>query len=326
MSPLAQHLEVLVNKCVRPFRVHVPEVIPESEEVSVCQPSVSSCPQAVAACQRPVLSYPQEILARWNEHIERYRGCGQGTGQELLEKPYILQTGFHGTPLQLLIATVSGQDWYDKFHLYLDLELLSHFEMIRPGDIVFDLGAHQGLYSVILQTMTGSEGRVYAFDPFPMNADIVRFNSLLNHSDLQVFNVGVGKQRQTLKASVGNESTGITDTADAVEVVIDKLDNYAYLKPDFLKVDIEGAEIDALASAPRMLKLRPNMMIEVHTSLLAAFGREVHELFDVLPLHDYTSYMYYPGLPLCPLDKDHPFKEHFTIFLMKDQPVRRIYS
>ena len=281
--------------------------------------------RGVSGSRTPICPDPKAVLAQWNEHAERYRGFGRGAGQELIEKPYVLQSRFHGNPLNFLIASVSGQGWYDNLFLLADLEWVSHFGMIRPGDVVFDLGAHQGYYSVIFQKMVGPAGRVYAFEPFAVNADIVRFNSLLNHADIEVFNVGIGKQRETLKASVAHESIGIMNTPDAVDVTIDVLDSYAHLQPNFVKIDIEGAEIDALASASKILDQRPNMLIEVHTSFLEKFGRRVQDLFDILPLHDYVCYVIYPGLPFAPLDRNYPFKEHFAIFLMKDHPLKRIY-
>lgn len=42
-------------------------------------------------------------------------------------------------------------------------------QLIRPGDTVFDIGAHVGFYTLLASILTGPAGRVFAFEPLPRN-------------------------------------------------------------------------------------------------------------------------------------------------------------
>src|SRR5581483_645748 len=107
------------------------------------------------------------------------------------------------------------------------------------------------------------------------------------------------------------------------------LDNYVDLRPDFLKIDIEGAEIDALESAQKLLEHRPNVYVEVHTTFFERFGRRVEEIFELLPLNDYYCYAM-NGIDrhgkrsgICESNGEYHPDEHFALFLCREPVVRR---
>jgi len=51
---------------------------------------------------------------------------------------------------------------------------------IRPGDVVYDLGAHAGYFSLVAAVLTGPEGRVISFEPLPQNVAFLRRHLDLN--------------------------------------------------------------------------------------------------------------------------------------------------
>jgi len=261
-------------------------------------------------------------LRAWKAHAKKYQHLKLLGAQKLIE-PYIVQKCVAGFSIDFLIATVEAKNWWDVPSCPYDIELLRQLRMIRPGDVVFDLGANHGFYALIFANLVGPEGRVYAFDPFPVNADLIRFNSRLNRMDIEVFEVGLSNEQKTVQASLGSQNINATDSADSLPI---RLDNYAHLRPDFIKIDIEGAEIDALQGAQRLLEHRPNLYIEVHTSFFKAFGRRLEELFDYLPLEDYLCFISHPGYEWArPYTSDVEIKEHCTLFLTREEPVRRVY-
>ncbi len=53
-------------------------------------------------------------------------------------------------------------------------------EEIRPGDVVYDLGANVGFYSLLASFLVGPKGRVYSFEPLPSNLEFLRNHLALN--------------------------------------------------------------------------------------------------------------------------------------------------
>jgi hypothetical protein len=67
-------------------------------------------------------------------------------------------------------------------------QALLHF--VKPGMVVYDIGAQAGFYTLFFSKLVGETGRIFAFEPCPYNArfllDHVRMNRLANVSMLQV--------------------------------------------------------------------------------------------------------------------------------------------
>ncbi len=237
-------------------------------------------------------------LARWQATLSRFDPAGLQGGQTPID-PYILERTLHCTPGRLLIATQEGRDWFDNVHQTEAWRALS-LGMIRPGDTVLDCGANQGVNSLVYSRIVGPPGQVVGFDPFALNIAIARFNAALNGADNIAFvQAGLGGQRSTAVVSQREQCAISLDGAagDQVEITLVPLDDYAHLRPDFVKIDIEGAEVDALAGASALLAQRPCMYIEIHPGFLPRFGRAPMDLFRFVSLDDYRCYIDYPGLP-----------------------------
>jgi hypothetical protein len=86
---------------------------------------------------------PAAIIKQWQRAAAEFASLRLTGGQELID-PYILERSLHGCPTRLLIATRQAQKWYDRLDLtegpYLDA-----LQMVRPGQTVFDCGAHHGV-------------------------------------------------------------------------------------------------------------------------------------------------------------------------------------
>ncbi len=162
-------------------------------------------------------------------------------------------------------------------------------ELVRSGDVVFDLGAASGFYTVIAARAVGPAGHVVAFEPFPENAERVSHNVALNAfanvTQVQAavadvpgraaFSLGADQNRGSL-ASV-QDGGGDGRTIDVEVITLDDCVRERGLPaPTVLKIDIEGAEVAALRGARTVLAAhRPRLLIEVHGT-----GRELSELLD----------------------------------------------
>lgn len=269
------------------------------------------------------------LLDEWILHVERYKTGDlsykvAGVEANFID-PYVIQTHQVGHDVNSLIPTLEAKCWWDVIALYVDVLLIEQFNMIRPGDTVFDLGASHGFYSVLFSKLAGPTGRVFAFEPFALNADNIRFNSRLNRANIEVFEIGLSNTTREANVRLDTQCVADTTGGKLVPITLDTLDNYAHLKPDFIKIDIEGAEIDALEAATKLLATRPRLHIEVHTDFFPRFGRKVEDLFDVLPLEDYVVYISHAGHPLERYHRQYEITAHCALYFLKEEPVKRIY-
>ncbi len=158
--------------------------------------------------------------------------------------------------------------------------------LLRPGMVSYDVGANFGMHTLLLSRLVGPSGKVYAFEPVPKT-----YQSLREHIELN----GFGSTFLVQKA-VADES-GLTrfawhDCQDSahlatdgdIEVEITTLDHFVLDEgnppPDFIKIDVEGAESRALVGARRVIqRYKPNLMIELHNAEQdRAVGKILQEL------------------------------------------------
>ena len=246
-------------------------------------------------------------LAEWKElAAARYPAAGRLGGQEAVE-PYIVSRPLAGALTHLLIASREGRDWYDQPLLFpTEIEAFTQLGLVRPGDVVFDCGANQGVTALALARLVGPRGKVFAFDPFPMNGDLIRMNCRLNRvRNVEVVPVGLGDRAGTVTVSVHQQCLAADHPADSLPVRVETPDTFAHLAPAFVKMDIEGAEVAALSAAGRLLARRPGLFLEVHPAYIRRFGRRPEELYDVLPHRDYplAAVWTLPGQP-APLTRE----------------------
>lgn len=149
-------------------------------------------------------------------------------------------------------------------------------EIIKSGWVVYDLGANNGIHSLLFSVLVGKTGRVFSFEPLETNCKEIEQNASLNNitnisivqaavsdkSGETVFHLGLHDKQGSL-VGIGRES-GVD-----IRVRLIKLDEFIESgnpAPDFLKIDIEGAESLALAGFSKQVGLkRPVFFIELHT-------------------------------------------------------------
>jgi FkbM family methyltransferase len=145
------------------------------------------------------------------------------------------------------------------------------FELVRPGSGVLDIGANIGWFSLLAAKLAGSEGRVSAVEPNPMNARALEASRALNGFDqLQVIQAAAGEGVGILAlytsgsngvaVPVGGEPDRIL-SSETVPVLA--LDDLIHHRVDVVKIDVEGAELLALRGAERLLRRdRPAIISE----------------------------------------------------------------
>lgn len=160
---------------------------------------------------------------------------------------------------------------------------------LAPGHTFVDVGGNIGLFSLVASQTVGPSGHVVSIEPLPYNAGLFRKsiaeNSFASNISLHETLVGDAPRDdmflayQSLDAGAGNSGGSYIVTGDEplphfmqkVNIPLTTLDTIlrSERRVDFIKIDVEGAEILAMRGAAETLKKhRPTIMSEVHTSQL----------------------------------------------------------
>ena len=274
---------------------------------------------------------PANIIAAWRKIAKGFCQSGSGKQNGILADPYVVEKSLHGNLTRLLIPTRASQQWYDKFD-HTEAPFIDALRMIKPGDTVFDCGAHQGVHSIIYSRMAGERGRVVAFEPFPMNVEIAKLNAALNHCpNIDFIDSALSSRAGHTNASTIEEciEIGNQDARDVIELKLVRLDEFSHLKPNFIKIDVEGAEIDALEGAEEMLRCRPCVYVEVHPGLLPRFGKSPMDMFRFFDFDEYYCFANYPGKePLSRYRREFELTEPCALFFVPRSrpPITRYYT
>ena len=169
-------------------------------------------------------------------------------------------------------------------------------EMLSPGDVFFDIGANLGFFSLVAARAVGPEGRVYAFEPVPRNADAIRRCRNINNLpwiDVFVEAVGAssGKADMWIAKHPGGSALASADTppdrlrkanVDLVSLD-DAIAERGLRPPNLIKIDVEGAEHEVLEGlAKTLLAANPALLCEVDDATEEGLDRKRRELSETL--------------------------------------------
>ncbi len=170
---------------------------------------------------------------------------------------------------------------------------------LQRGDVVLDIGANAGLYTIIAARLVGESGHIYAFEPgrdaLTLLRNNIRINGLTNVTVIEaaVSNM-TGRASFALATDSALSSLATTDRADQqiadwTTVTTIRLDDalrqHQIERVDFIKIDVEGAEglvmrgaIDVLGAKDEPLTI----LFEAYDGNCRAFGDAVPDLLSDL--------------------------------------------
>jgi FkbM family methyltransferase len=212
-----------------------------------------------------------------------------GLGQRYLQsRSWVVESG-EGAGLRLKLPQnsdyISGQS-----EIPVQQELARH---LGVGGVVYDIGANVGFFSLIAARLVGQAGCVYSFEPVAENAastcENVRLNNLGN---VKLFDVAVGRSSGTAELLLTHWDGGSSLATSAVKpdepisrrtvqvVALDDLVDRENLRPpSFVKIDVEGVELDVLAGMSKTIaSAKPILLYEVDDGSKDSFERRWSEL------------------------------------------------
>ena len=180
-------------------------------------------------------------------------------------------------------------------------------ELLGPGDIFLDVGAHYGWMSMVACRSVGPTGKVIAFEPSPPLVRCLQYNKKANrlHQMEIVSKAVVDRGGRMLPFYVVNRGDSFLNslvdhrlsaaevwarqksTIQVPTVSLDEFCELAKFRPHAVKIDIEGAELLALQGSSSLLEeRRATFIVAIHPSWLP-HGQEAAEIFDLFRLHGY---------------------------------------
>lgn len=155
---------------------------------------------------------------------------------------------------------------------------------LKAGGIAVDIGANIGYFSVLMADCVGSSGHVYAFEPLPRNASLLDRSVSENHFEtrLTVEHAAIGDHAGSFELISPRITTNwggsylrtgggpVPPEHETTMVPVMTLDEYPLRQPvNFIKLDVEGAELLALRGAKMLLRRdRPTVLAEINEQQL----------------------------------------------------------
>jgi FkbM family methyltransferase len=186
---------------------------------------------------------------------------------------------------------------------YVEPEMLGLRDLVKPGDVCFDIGAAAGLYTLALSQLVGPEGQVHSFEPVPFAHPFLtrllgtRSTANVRHHAVALgvepgqsaMSVPVGRHgpvtgRSFLEAgAAGQGSNAEFQSQIGVDVEVQTLDGVCtaveLTRLDFIKIDVEGAELQVLQGGQAAIeRFRPVVLVEIedrHTARYRHPGSDV---------------------------------------------------
>jgi len=156
---------------------------------------------------------------------------------------------------------------------------------VRPNSVFWDIGANVGFYSLLASKLVGS-GKVFAFEPAPRNLSYLRKHLALNRvTNVEVLPIAVSDENGSARFQV--EQSGFMghlscegNTTVSTATLDSLVDEGKVLPPDYVKMDIEGAELLALRGASRTFqRFCPVLFLATHGRKVETECRRLLELW-----------------------------------------------
>ena len=183
-------------------------------------------------------------------------------------------------------------------------------EQLKPGYVFFDVGAHHGWVSMWTLPLVGKEGLVYSFEPSPANLSVLEWHRTKNN-----FSQWTIVPRAVSDVDAEDEEFFLVDTGDSPmnsltsgipgmplmdgrkirkisirTITLDKFCSEVSLRPNLVKIDVEGAELMVLRGAGNLLgESRPTIILAVHPYWLPE-GQTPKQIFELLTGYGYSMY------------------------------------
>jgi FkbM family methyltransferase len=236
----------------------------------------------------------------WGKLYNAFVGSYHNDNKWASTTPVVLRDKRYG-----MIRILDLRKWADRIFYFLgrwyDLPTqLAIDAFIKEGDHVLDVGANFGHFSMGAASTVGESGRVDSFEPNPVvYSRLLQHISLNNLSHVTPHNIGAADQEAMLELNVplinsgeGTFGKSQYDDKTVMSCQVSRLDDVMRgCRVDFIKIDVEGFEVNALKGAQEIIsQQRPLVLTEVVSSHLENAGSSTAELHQFFREADYVPF------------------------------------
>ena len=208
---------------------------------------------------------------------------------------------FKFVPKGQVLEIINSRQHLPARRRFEHLVLNKFVDHIQKGDIVLDVGANMGVFSLVASELVGNSGKVYAIEASNNNALLLKRNLALNGAtNVTVINIALSNSVSTAyladPSGHGGDamlSLSSSNSAGAEELTTNTWDNictkYDISHISLIKVDIEGAELLFFQGAERFLRhCQPVIIMECYEGYLSKNNHCIFQLLEFLRKFDYT--------------------------------------
>jgi FkbM family methyltransferase len=184
---------------------------------------------------------------------------------------------------------LGAQLWtYGKYEPEVEGIIGTHLE---EGNVAFDIGANIGQFTICMRDAVGKTGAIYSFEPLSKNRNLL--NCTLNRngiSNVKVINKAVGEAHDMMELFVDESNTGRStlhpneEYDKKLQIDIIPLSDYtkSFDSIQFIKVDVEGAELDVIKGLEDEIRKVEYIFVEIHQHTEYHKEYDIEELFAIL--------------------------------------------
>ena len=192
--------------------------------------------------------------------------------------------------------------WMHRFGLMGSAQKRTYERLLRPGFTVVDVGANQGLYSLLFSRLVGPDGFVHSFEPDPTLFRALQTNCERNRTrNITCYNYALGTKAETRtlyhsRVNSGDNRLAISDRPDwfyEASVTTAPLDSLlGGSLVDFIKIDVQGWEFEVLRGMTEVWKNNPEISVyfEFWPFGLRRAGCDPVELLQYVRQHGFSLY------------------------------------
>ena len=177
---------------------------------------------------------------------------------------------------------------------------------IKPNDVVLDVGAHIGYFTLLFAKLVGPEGKVFSFEPEPKNFELLTKNiEINNYENVITESKIVSDKNKTCTLYTFETSSGANriykpnENINVKPIEVDSISLDEYFKNSeflkrikFVKIDVEGAELLVLKSMKSIFQNNNNikLLLEFNPKFLLEIGSKSSDFFNLLHSESFSIF------------------------------------
>jgi len=171
---------------------------------------------------------------------------------------------------------IANNGYVEKNETELVIKIINYLLENKDDIVVYDVGANTGYYGILMATVGNNKVKVFSFEPVKEHVNILNESLELNNLENKITVFPVALSNEDGESSIFLSGTGSTIVKGFMNVAENNQRNVAVKKldglilannmdlPDFIKIDIEGAEYSMLCGSKEVIaKSRPIIFVEI---------------------------------------------------------------